>query len=98
MIKSDKYIKSEDLFKWNIELKLGLTTNSQKKGDLFLEEGQRCDFFYYVLKGFIRVYYIDLQGNEVTHWFSAENSMITSPFSFIKKEKNILYFRSLRRH
>lgn len=95
MIKANTYIKAEDLFEWNISLKLDLTTNTQKKGELFLEEGQRCDFFYYVLKGFVRIYYLDIEGNEVTHWFSAENSMITSPFSFFKKEKNILYFEAL---
>ncbi len=95
MIKSNNYIKAEDLFEWNISLKLDLTTSTRKKGELFLEEGQHCNFFYYVLKGFIRVYYLDLEGNEVTHWFSAEDSMITSPFSFFKKEKNILYFEAL---
>jgi CRP-like cAMP-binding protein len=95
MINSNKYIKAEDLFKWDIHLKLGLTIITQKKGKLFLEEGQNCDYFYYVLKGFIRVYYLDLEGNEITHWFSADNSMITSPFSFFKKERNILYFETL---
>ncbi|WP_422104686.1 Crp/Fnr family transcriptional regulator [Winogradskyella sp.] len=95
MIKSNTYIKAEDLFEWNINLKLGLTTSTQKKGELFLEEGQRCDYFYYILKGFVRLYYLDVEGNEVTHWFSAEDSMVTSPFSFFKKEKNILYFEAL---
>jgi len=95
MIKSNAYIKAEDLINWNINLQLGLTTSSPKKGDVFLEEGQRCDYFYYVLKGFIRVYYMDLEGNEITHWFTAEDSMITSPFSFFKQEKNILYFQAL---
>ncbi len=95
MIKSEKYITANDLIQWNIDLELGLSNRSIKKGKLFLEEGQRCDYFYFILKGFVRLYYIDLNGNEITHWFSPENSMITSPFSFFKKEKNILYFEAL---
>ncbi|UTW64078.1 Crp/Fnr family transcriptional regulator [bacterium SCSIO 12741] len=58
-------------------------------------EGQRCNYFYYILKGFIRVYYIDLEGNEVTHWFTPEDCMITSPLSFFKDEENILFFEAL---
>ncbi len=95
MIKSQIYITAQDLIQWNIDLKLGLTNRLVKKGKLFLEEGQRCDYFYFVLKGFVRLYYIDLHGDEVTHWFSKENSMITSPLSFFKKEKNILYFEAV---
>ena len=95
MIKASKYIKAEDLLAWNIDLELGLTTKTVKKGELFLEEGQRCDYFYYVLKGFVRLYYLDIEGNDITHWFSTGDSMITSPFSFIKHEKNILFFEAL---
>ena len=95
MINASTYIKASDLLQWNIELNLGLRTSTQKRGSVFLEEGQRCDYFYYVLKGFVRLYYNDLEGNEVTHWFAAEDSMVTSPFSYFKKEENILYFQAL---
>ncbi len=95
MIKADQYLTAKELLDWNIELGLGLTTTTKKKGEVFLEEGQRCNYFYYVLKGFVRVYYLDLEGNEVTHWFTAADSMITSPFSFLKQERNILYLEAL---
>lgn len=95
LIKSEKYITASNLIQWNVDLKLGLKNRSVKKGKLFLEEGQRCDYFYFILKGFVRLYYLDLNGNEITHWFSLENSMITSPLSFFKKEKNILYFEAV---
>lgn len=90
-----KFISTESLLQWNIKLKLDLDTQSYKKGEVFLKEGQHCDYFYYVLKGFIRVYYLDLEGKEITHWFTAKDSMITSPFSFFKREKNILFFEAL---
>lgn len=95
MMKSYPYFRAKDLLQWNINLRLDLSTDFKKRGDLFLEEGQHCDYFYYILKGFVRVYYLDLEGKEITHWFSATDSMITSPFSFFKKEKNILYFEAL---
>lgn len=95
MIKADKYISAKHLKEWNAHLHLGLKTHRVKKGAQFLKEGQRCDYFYYILKGFVRVYYLDLNGNEITHWFSPENSMITSPLSFLKQEENILFFEAL---
>ena len=95
MIRSDRFIRAKDLLDWNLSLNLGLNSSLKQRGEIFLEEGQHCDYFYYVIKGFVRVYYLDLDGNEITHWFSGSDSMITSPFSFFKKETNILYFEAL---
>lgn len=95
MFSAKPYIEISQLRKWNIEFDLGLTNKTAKKGDIFLKEGQRCDHLYYIINGFARVYYLDLEGNEVTHWFSAKDSMITSPFSYVKRETNILYFEAL---
>lgn len=89
------FITAQKLLDWNIDLSLGLTNIYVKRRDFVLEEGQRCDYFYFVLKGCLRVYYIDLHGNQVTHWFAAENSMVTSPFSFFKQEKNILWIEAI---
>lgn len=89
------FITAKKLFDWNIELSLGLKSIDVKKRDLVLEEGQRCDYLFFVLKGCLRMYYLDLQGNQVTHWFTAENSIVTSPFSFFKQEKNILSIEAL---
>ncbi|HAS39486.1 MAG TPA: Crp/Fnr family transcriptional regulator [Microscillaceae bacterium] len=95
MFSAKPYIDISKLEKWNIEFDLQLTQKAAKKGAIFLKEGQRCDHLYYILNGFTRVYYLDLDGNEVTHWFCAKDSMITSPFSFVKREHNILFFEAL---
>ncbi|MEO1258686.1 MAG: Crp/Fnr family transcriptional regulator [Bacteroidota bacterium] len=95
MFSSKLYIDINKLIKWNIEFDLKLTNKSVKKGDIFLKAGQRCDHLYYILNGFTRVYYLDLAGNEITHWFCTKESIITSPFSFLKQEKNILFFEAL---
>lgn len=95
MFSSKPYLEISNLLKWNIEFELGLTNKSVKKGDVFLREGQKCDHLYYILNGFVRVYYLDLEGNEITHWFCAKDSIITSPFSYVKGERNILFFEAL---
>ncbi|CAL2094996.1 Cyclic nucleotide-binding domain-containing protein [Tenacibaculum sp. 190524A05c] len=92
---STEFLSSKNLMNWNIEFNLELTNRSVKKGELLLEAGQRCDYFYYILKGFLRLYYFNLEGNQVTHWFSSENSIVTSPFSFFRKEENILFIEAL---
>jgi len=95
MFSSTPFIDLKRLEAWNQELKLGLEKRQVKKGELILREGQRCHHLYFIRKGFIRVYYLDLQGNEITHWFGAEDSLITSPFSYFKDERNILFFEAL---
>ncbi len=95
MFSSKPYIDINKLIKWNVEFDLSLTNKTAKKGDVFLKEGQRCDHLFYIIDGFARVYYLDLNGNEITHWFCAKDSIITSPFSFLKRERNILFFEAL---
>jgi len=95
MFSSEPYINYEDLVRWNIEFDLRLIHKTVKKGEVFLKEDQRCDHLYYIIDGFTRVYYLDLDGNEITHWFCAKDSIITSPFSFVKGERNILFFEAL---
>jgi CRP-like cAMP-binding protein len=90
-----KFFSSKNLLEWNIEYNLDISNKSLEKGELLLESGQRCDYFYLVLKGFLRVYYLDIDGNEVTHWFSAKDTTVTSPFSYFKKEENILFIEAL---
>lgn len=95
MFKSDQFITAENLIDWNLKYKLGLVNKKVQKGKIFLEEGQKCNYFYYVLKGLVRLYYYDLDGHEITHWFSGEDMMITSPYSFFKNEPNIIYLQAL---
>lgn len=94
MFSSKPYIDINELLQWDVEFDLKLKRQTAKKGIIFLKEGQRCDYLYYILHGFTRVYYLDLEGNEITHWFCAKDSIITSPFSFLKRETNILFFEA----
>ncbi|MCR9252799.1 MAG: Crp/Fnr family transcriptional regulator, partial [bacterium] len=95
MFSSKPYIDINQLKQWNVDFDLGLKNKSVKKGEVFLKGGERCIHLYYVLSGFVRVYYFDLEGNEITHWFCSKDSIITSPFSYVKGETNILFFEAL---
>lgn len=95
MFSAEPYIGIDKLIRWNMEFDLRLTNKTAERGEIFLKEDQRCDHLYYIINGFVRVYYLDLNGNEITHWFCAKDSIITSPFSFVKGERNILFFEAL---
>jgi CRP-like cAMP-binding protein len=95
MIQFDKYLPLKQLLEWNIEFDLNLSTKSLKKGEFLLKAGQPCDYLYFIMTGFIRTYYYDINGNDMTHIFAMKNSITTSPFSFLLKEENILYLQAL---
>ncbi len=95
MVKTDKYVSLEEIKKWSDILGLEIETQQVKKRTLFLKQGQKCNYFYYIVKGLMRMYYYDLEGNEVTHWFSDKDMMITSPDSFYHKNENFLNFEAL---
>lgn len=95
MVQLDKFIPVAKMQQFAGALGLEMLQQSAQKGEVFLSAGQKCDYLYLVKTGFVRVYYYDLNGNEMTHWFSGENAVITSPFSFLRNEENILYFEAL---
>ncbi len=95
MFQSSQIVSKDDLLTWGEKLSIEFKTQVARKGEIFLKHDQRCFYFYYVSKGFVRLFYLDLEGKEITHWFSSEHMMITSPFSFFKNEPNILNFEAL---
>lgn len=95
MVNTDKYVSLNDILKWDKELNLNVQTLTIKKGDFILEQGYKCDYFYFVSKGFVRAFYYDLEGNEITHWFSRENMVITSPDSFFRNKENTANIEAL---
>lgn len=55
------------------------------KNDYLLKEGQVCRHLYFLEHGAIRGFY-NLDGKEITHWFSFENDFVTSFYSFTTRE------------
>lgn len=51
---------------------------SFQKGDLILREGEKSSQLYFIIKGLVRGYYIDEEGNDITKCFSRENQFCSS--------------------
>jgi CRP-like cAMP-binding protein len=50
------------------------------KGSMLIRQGQRCNHFYIIEKGFARIYSI-LNDREITTLFAKENDIITSTYA-----------------
>ena len=57
-------------------------TKTFKKKDILLEEGQRCSSYFFVVKGCLRLYFIDYHGAEQTLQFALENWWMTDLNAF----------------
>lgn len=53
------------------------------KGELWTKQGKICDQVAYVVSGKLRSFYTDDEGNEVTCYFTTEDSFISSFTSFL---------------
>jgi len=56
-----------------------------EKNDFILKEGRICDEYYFMEKGFARVYAFDPDGNDVTTAFCSSNQIVCEIFSFFKR-------------
>ncbi|WP_231460565.1 Crp/Fnr family transcriptional regulator [Pedobacter sp. Leaf132] len=65
-----------------------------KKKAFLLEEGQVCKANYFVVKGCLRLYFIDIKGAEQTTQFAIENWWITDLTSFLFQKSSEFYIQS----
>jgi len=65
------------------------------KGEILLMEGTICRTLYFIEKGALRFYYIDEDGNDITHWFSFEGSFMTEVDSFFSQLPSDFYLETL---
>lgn len=56
-----------------------------EKNDYVLKERRTCDANYFIHRGIMRSYSIDLEGNEVTTAFYSENSFVSDLLSFFNR-------------
>ena len=56
-----------------------------KKRELLLSQGSICRDIFFVVKGLLRVFFVDNEGEEKTFHFSFENSFSADYESFLKK-------------
>lgn len=55
-----------------------LSSVSFAKGQTILREGERGNHLYIILKGVVRGYYIDEEGNDITKCFASENGFFAT--------------------
>lgn len=65
-----------------------------KKGQLILRTGEPCNQVCYILSGVIRSYYLDVDGNDVTKNFYAEDSVMMEE-SLLGYTQNICTYEAL---
>ncbi|WP_196894099.1 Crp/Fnr family transcriptional regulator [Aureivirga marina] len=66
-----------------------------KKGEIISPIGLIHQHFYYVEKGFVRIYFLDSKGNEITQWFSDKGDMAGILSSFVKGQSSIYCMEAL---
>lgn len=62
---------------------VGSKTRTFKKGEIIVDHFEIFRNLFLVEKGFVRIFYIDNKGNEITRWFADEGSIVAVLSSFI---------------
>lgn len=71
-----------------------LRPKSIRKKEFILVEGQTCISRYFIIKGCVRLYYIDNKGNEQIIHFGIDNWWITDYESLINKTPTKLFIQA----
>lgn len=66
-----------------------------KKKTFLLQQGEVCDFEAYIIKGCIKVYYLDKDGNEVILLFAVEDWWVSDIESFTNQSLSNLFIETL---
>ncbi|MFK5982228.1 MAG: Crp/Fnr family transcriptional regulator [Flavobacteriaceae bacterium] len=65
------------------------------RNEMLCNIGQTCNHFYFINKGCLRMYEIDIKGNEVTAYFALEDSIMSAITSFVLEKPSRDYLVSL---
>lgn len=69
---------------WNL-IQENIRTKTLQKGEFFIEQNKVCRNAGFILKGVMRYFSYDENGNDPTCYFVSENQYITDPFTFKKQ-------------
>ncbi len=72
-----------------------LASKTYQKNEIIIPANSIHKNVYYVEKGFIRAFYYDTKGNDITHWFTAEQEVLTVLSSVINKTVSIYGVQAL---
>lgn len=72
-----------------------LTEKYYAKKEYLLRHGKVCKYYYFILKGLVRTFYVDDQGKERITQFAIENWWVTDMESFKKEQPSVNNIQSL---
>lgn len=67
----------------------------KKKANL-LVQGELCNNIYFVISGFFRMFYVDLEGNEINNRFTEENNFMVDFQSFLTQKPSRYYWQAMQ--
>ncbi|WP_199118583.1 Crp/Fnr family transcriptional regulator [Pedobacter sp. ASV28] len=65
------------------------------KKQKLLSEGQKSDSIYFIIKGGVRIFYLNKAGAETNTWFLFENELVISVYSFFTSQRSFEYIETL---
>jgi CRP-like cAMP-binding protein len=67
----------------------------KKKANL-LAQGDVCEHIYFLRQGFFRMFYVDLEGNEINTRFTQENNFMVDFQSFLTQKPSQYYWQAMQ--
>jgi CRP-like cAMP-binding protein len=66
-----------------------------KKHEFLLREGEVCRNVYFLTRGFFRMFYVDLDGNEINYRFTGINNFLVDFESFLVQKPSHFYWQAM---
>ncbi len=77
-------------------LYLFLQSRTVGKGELLLTKGNVCRNIFFLLDGFVRMYYIDFEGNEINYRFTNSGNFFVDFQSFLTQKPSLYYWEAMQ--
>jgi len=73
-----------------------LKKRTVKKQDYILREGEVCKDLFFLINGFVRMYYIDFDGNEINYRFTDKSNFFVDFQSFLTQKPSRYYWQAMQ--
>lgn len=67
-----------------------------KKQDYILREGEVCKSIFFLINGFVRMYYIDFNGNEINYRFTDKSNFFVDFQSVLTQKPSRYYWQAMQ--
>lgn len=74
-----------------------LSQKTYAKGELILHENEVCDKIFFLDKGFVRMYYLDKNGDEINYRFTDCQNFFLDFQSFLTKRPSLFYWQAIQK-